>query len=186
MRLSTRQDNAGGAQAIGSVPAEARFRTPWGEGLVAVWRGRLAGVELPPVRGGRTGESEDAIASSDQDAARRWAADLEAYFRGERLSWRADEVELDTEGMTRFCRSTIEALLTVPAGSTVSYGDLARSAGPPPAARAVGSVMAANPIPIVVPCHRVIRSDGNLGRYGTDASWKERLLAHERLNSGGG
>ncbi len=63
-----------------------------------------------------------------------------------------------------FEQAVYEALLSVPAGETVSYGELAEMAGYPRAARAVGNAMAANPIPIVVPCHRVIRSDGSHGQ----------------------
>jgi O-6-methylguanine DNA methyltransferase len=184
--LSTRADSGAAEAAWGQAPIEVRFSTPWGAGLLTIWRGRLVGVELPPVRGDRGGQREGAWAPADREAARRWTAELDTYFGGERLSWRLDEVGLDTEGMSPFALRTVEALLTVPAGSTVSYGELAHMAGFPRAARAVGSVMAANPIPVVVPCHRVIRSDGSLGRYGTDERWKERLLAHERLNARGG
>jgi methylated-DNA-[protein]-cysteine S-methyltransferase len=186
MRLSTRRDSRTGGPALTLVPAEGLFRTPWGEGLLACWRGRLVRVELPPLRDGGAGQRDDAATPTDRAAARRWVAELEAYFRGERLSWCLDEVGLDLEGMTRFACRTVEVLLTVPAGSTVSYGELALMAGFPRAARAVGSVMAGNPIPVVIPCHRVIRSDGSLGRYGTDARWKDRLLTHERMNAEGG
>jgi len=67
------------------------------------------------------------------------------------------------------------------ASSEVEFdGTLAEMAGYPRAARAVGNAMASNPIPVVVPCHRVVRSDGSLGRYGDDPAWKERLLDHEQ------
>jgi methylated-DNA-[protein]-cysteine S-methyltransferase len=186
MHLSTRRDNRTSGQALTLAPAEGWFRTPWGDGLVACWRGSLVRVELPPVRDRGVGQREDAATPADSEAARRWVAELEAYFRGERLSWRLDEVGLDSEGMSSFARRTVEVLLSVPAGSTVSYGELAHLAGFPRAARAVGSVMAGNPMPVVIPCHRVIRSDGSLGRYGSDAGWKDRLLTHERLNAEGG
>ena len=149
---------------------------------MAVWHGRLVGVELPPVRGASVAGQSGTASREDQEALARWVADLEAYFRGERLSWAAEEIELDSDDMSSFALRTVKALLAVPAGSTVSYGELAEAAGFPRAARAVGSVMANNPIPIVIPCHRVIRSDGSLGRYGTDPRWKERLLEHERSN----
>ncbi len=150
---------------------------------MAVWHGRLVGVELPPVRGAAGEERYGAASREDREAARRWVDELEAYFRGERLSWEAEEIGLDGEDMSPFALSTIKALLGVPAGSTISYGELAELAGFPRAARAVGSAMANNPIPIVVPCHRVIRSDGSLGRYGTEPTWKEWLLEHERANT---
>lgn len=154
--------------------------TPWGEGSVIVWDGRLLEVELPPVRHRHDGPPAQTVADGDIIALRRWVSELESYFRGERLSWEYGEVDLSSRELTRFGLRTIEALMDVPAGSTVSYGTLAEMAGFPRAARAVGSVMASNGIPIVIPCHRVIRSDGSLGRYGNDSTWKERLLKHER------
>ena len=67
----------------------------------------------------------------------------------------------------------------VPHGAVVSYRDLARVAGRPHAYRAVGSAMARNELPVILPCHRVIKNDGRLGQYGDDPAWKERLLALE-------
>jgi methylated-DNA-[protein]-cysteine S-methyltransferase len=119
------------------------------------------------------------IGDRDRAVVARWVDALEAYFHGERLSWTAEEIDLERRETGPFRRAVYETLLTVPAGVTVSYGALAEMAGFPRAARAVGTAMASNPIPVVVPCHRVIRSDGSLGRYGDDPSWKERLLAHE-------
>ncbi|MFH0920389.1 MAG: methylated-DNA--[protein]-cysteine S-methyltransferase [Fibrobacterota bacterium] len=81
---------------------------------------------------------------------------------------------------TTFAGRVMTALLRVPYGRTLSYGALARNAGFPGAARAVGTVMAKNPLPILVPCHRVILSDGCLGRYSGGIGVKERLLRLER------
>lgn len=147
---------------------------------MTVWDGRLLEVDLPPVRYRHEGPPAQMVADEDIVALRRWVSELESYFRGERLSWEYAEVDLSSRELTPFALRTIEALMDVPAGSTVSYGSLAAMAGFPRAARAVGSVMASNGIPIVIPCHRVIRSDGSLGRYGNDPTWKERLLKHER------
>jgi methylated-DNA-[protein]-cysteine S-methyltransferase len=137
-------------------------------------------VDLPPVPDGSPDGGQHTGNYEDEVALGRWTAELEAYFRGERLSWRADEISPLLEQKSSFARRTIEALMAVPPGCTVSYGDLAALAGYPRAARAVGTVMSTNALPIVIPCHRVVRSDGSLGRYGTDDSWKERLLEHER------
>lgn len=156
-----------------------RFQTSWGKGLVTVCQGRLAGVELPPVLGEESTEVYDVAAEGDQALLSKWVNELEAYFRGERLSWTAEEVGLDGQAMTPFMMSVYSSLLTVPAGITVSYGVLAGMAGFPRAARAVGNAMANNHVPVVIPCHRVVRSDGSLGRYGSDPMWKKRLLAHE-------
>lgn len=169
------------------------FDTPWGEGMVSVCCGWLAGVELPPLRESQvTVRRPEAGALEkqpfgpaidrdglDSDALDHWQGELEAYFRGERLAWRPEELPLDRLPVGTFARDVYATLMLVPPAVTVSYGTLAEMAGYPRAARAVGHAMATNPIPIVIPCHRVIRSDGALGNYGTDPAWKERLLSHE-------
>ena len=164
----------------------ADFPTSWGDGAVAVAHGRLIGVELPPVRIVDQTALVGIGTEEDVAALDRWVAELTSYFRGEKLSWEVGEVEFHLDDLGPFARSTVSALMGIPNGDTVSYGELAELAGHPKAARAVGTVMASNPIPIVVPCHRVIRSDGSLGRYGSDATWKERLLSHERRSGGHG
>ena len=82
-------------------------------------------------------------------------------------------------GFTDFERDVYRALARVPYGEAVSYRDLAREAGRPNAYRAVGSAMSRNALPVILPCHRVIKNDGRLGFYGDDPAWKERLLALE-------
>lgn len=161
-------------------PAWASFETPWGEGSVAVADGRLLEVRLP-----WPGCAEDAAGTlpapieADRQAAARWARELGAYFAGEPVEWSAEAVGVDDWDVTPFRRAVYRALLEVPPGATVSYGELARMAGAPRAARAVGSAMADNPVPIVVPCHRVVRADGSPGHYGECDAWKVELLRHE-------
>jgi O-6-methylguanine DNA methyltransferase len=163
----------------------ASYRTAWGAGWVYVREGRLIAVDLP---GHGPPDAPDDIPASrqpttgaaDAEALDSWVARLEAYFGGEGITWTPAEVPLAGLGLGAFEQAVYEALLSVPSGATVSYGELAEMAGYPRAARAVGNAMAGNPLPIVVPCHRVIRSDGTLGRYGDDPTWKERLLAHEQ------
>ncbi|OFW58118.1 MAG: hypothetical protein A2133_01470 [Actinobacteria bacterium RBG_16_64_13] len=130
------------------------------------------------------GPSDAAADAVDRAALDRWVHELEAYFRGERLTWSPRELALDELTPGSFDRAVYSALLSVPPAVTVSYGVLAEMAGYPRAARAVGNAMATNPIPVVIPCHRVVRSDGSLGNYGDDPAWKERLLAHERDHAG--
>jgi methylated-DNA-[protein]-cysteine S-methyltransferase len=156
--------------------------------MVAADEDGLRLVELPRVPAGVAGsraQSQAQKGSSDlslrQGAAlERWVEALEEYFRGERLAWSTQDIPWEDLRVRPFERAVYEALLTVGPGETVSYGHLAEMAGHPRAARAVGSAMAANPIPVVIPCHRVIRSDGTLGNYGDDPDWKPRLLEHER------
>ncbi len=70
--------------------------------------------------------------------------------------------------------------MRIPAGKTVSYGELAKRAGYPGAGRAVGSAMRKNRLPIVIPCHRVVPAQGGIGAYSAGKKWKCRLLKHER------
>ncbi|HKI04387.1 MAG TPA: methylated-DNA--[protein]-cysteine S-methyltransferase [Thermoanaerobaculia bacterium] len=100
---------------------------------------------------------------------------LEEYFAGERQEF---DLELIPEG-TPFERTVWEELRKIPFGETRSYGEIAHALGRPGAARAVGRANGANPIPIVVPCHRVIGADGSLTGFGGGLDAKSRLLELE-------
>jgi methylated-DNA-[protein]-cysteine S-methyltransferase len=101
---------------------------------------------------------------------------LDEYFAGNRRTF---DVPLDRRLSHGYRRQVLEVLSEVPYGETVSYKDLAVRTGNPGASRAVGSAMATNPIPIVVPCHRVLRSGGALGGYGGGIDTKVWLLRLE-------
>jgi methylated-DNA-[protein]-cysteine S-methyltransferase len=100
---------------------------------------------------------------------------LAEYFAGERREF---ALRLAPEG-TPFERSVWDELLAIPFGATRSYGEIAQAIGRPGAARAVGRANGANPIPIVVPCHRVIGADGSLTGFGGGLAAKSHLLALE-------
>ena len=102
---------------------------------------------------------------------------LRAYFEGDLNA--VDDLPTETNG-TAFQRAVWSALRTIPAGRTVSYGALADQIGHPKAVRAVGLANGANPIAIVVPCHRVIGANASLTGYGGGLHRKRWLLAHER------
>ena len=104
-------------------------------------------------------------------------AKLQQYFDGQRVLF--DE-PLDLSGATAFQRRVWSVVRDIPYGETRSYGQIARQAGSPGAARAVGRAMATNPVPIVVPCHRVIGSDGDLRGFGGGLDLKRRMLEMER------
>ena len=103
------------------------------------------------------------------------AAQLAEYFAGRRRSF---ALPLRPTG-TAFQLSVWQALREIPFGETISYGELARRIGQPSAARAVGAANGANPLPIVVPCHRVIGADNSLTGFGGGLETKRFLLAHE-------
>lgn len=85
-------------------------------------------------------------------------------------------------GGTPFQLSVWKAMLSIPHGSTVSYGDLARRVGRPGAARAVGQAVGSNPIPLLIPCHRVVATDGGLGGFGGGLAMKTALLRQEGVS----
>ncbi len=101
---------------------------------------------------------------------------IDAYFDGNLLSINTIPVET---GGTRFQRDAWLALRNIPAGTTRSYGQQAATIGSPKAARAVGAANGANPVVIIVPCHRVIGSTGKLTGFGGGLKRKQWLLAHE-------
>lgn len=103
--------------------------------------------------------------------------ELEDYFGGRRHDF---DVPLDLRLAHGFRLAVLRHLSEIPYGATESYGQVAVAAGSPRAVRAVGSACATNPLPILVPCHRVVRSDGALGGYLGGLPVKERLLALER------
>ncbi len=101
------------------------------------------------------------------------------YFNGKVDNWKINSPLNGTE----FRVKVWEELAKIPFGSTISYSELAALAGNPGAARAVGSAMANNPIPILVPCHRVLHADGGLGGFGGGLDVKKWLLNFEWENS---
>ncbi len=103
-------------------------------------------------------------------------AQLRAYFAGE---LQAFHLSVRPDG-TSFQRQIWRLLQTIPYGETISYGELAERLGKPAAARAVGSANGANPIPLIIPCHRVIGRTGHLTGYGAGLPIKAALLAHEQ------
>lgn len=113
------------------------------------------------------------VATKKRSAAARAVG---AYFKGDLTA--IDGLKV-ANGGTDFQRAVWKALRAIPAGSTITYGALAARLGMPKAARAVGLANGANPIAIVVPCHRVVGADGTLTGYGGGMPRKQWLLAHE-------
>lgn len=151
--------------------------TPIGRLLLAGDGGRLRRVSFenglhPAEVGERWQRTEEPF--------REAIAQLDAYFEG-RL--RRFDLALAPEG-TPFQREVWSALTDIPYGETVSYSELARRLGRPAASRAVGAANGRNPIPIIVPCHRVIGANGSLTGFGGGLGIKRRLLELEAGSSG--
>lgn len=101
---------------------------------------------------------------------------FDEYFEGRRTRF---DLDLDWSLSHGFRRDVLRELVRVPYGEVVTYAELARRADKPKAVRAVGSAMATNPLPVVVPCHRVVRTGGALGNYGGGVEMKRWLLTME-------
>lgn len=157
------------------------YTTQWGTGA-AVFSGKgLAGIIFPH-------ENERLL---EEEIARRHGrlqfdsslgyvliSTLGRYFNGEKVRF---DYQQDYGRATEFERQVYDTLKSLSYGETVTYKELAERCGRPRAARAVGNAMAKNPIPIVVPCHRVLKSDGSIGGWSGKRGWKERLLALEGI-----
>ena len=104
------------------------------------------------------------------------AREIEEYFAGRRRTF---DVPLDLQLSDGFRRRILSHLPEISYGKTVSYAAIAKAAGNPKAVRAVGSACASNPLPVVVPCHRVVRSDGTMGQYVGGVDAKRALLTLE-------
>ena len=151
------------------------IQTPYGP-LVAVWSATgLYACEF--ARGSAPTRASDPPSGTDDQALETAFAD---YFRHGELLW--DLTILDWSGVTKFHRVVLEKCHQIPSGQTRSYGELARQAGRPKAARAVGGAMARNRWPILIPCHRVVGSKGTMTGYsGTGGiATKCSLLQLER------
>ncbi len=149
--------------------------TPVGElTLVASDRG-LRAVVWPKASLRGAGVSGRAHRDPDHLILKTTASQLDEYFAGERTAF---DIPLDLEG-TRFQVAAWRSLAEIPFGTTTTYGRQAAGLGIPTAARAVGAANGANPVCIVLPCHRVIGSDGSLTGFGGGLPVKQWLLDHE-------
>jgi methylated-DNA-[protein]-cysteine S-methyltransferase len=133
---------------------------------------RLREHGAEPVRLERARDAAPAV----RQILERTAAELREYFGGSRSQF---DVPLDWGAMAPFQRAVLEATAAVPFGRVDTYAGIARSIGKPGATRAVGNALGRNPIPVIVPCHRIIRSDATIGGYTGGLGIKQRLLTLE-------
>lgn len=150
--------------------------TPIGELLLAGEDGALSLIGFPKGSMRRDPESDWIYNEKPLTNVRQ---QLQEYFAGTRKSF---DLPLQLDG-TEFQVSVLKALQDIPYGETVSYGEVAKRIGRPKAMRAVGAANGRNPIPIVVPCHRVIGSSGDLTGFGGGIDTKEALLRLEAENT---
>ena len=160
------------------VTSRVIFATDWGWwGVEASGQGVVC-VVLPPASPQVVAEMLSAATGCCEGLAQAAAEQIQEYLGGRRQQF---TVSVDWEHLSAFARRILEVCARIPYGKTISYGRLACLMGKPGAARAVGQVLAANPVPLIVPCHRVICADGRLGGFSAGRDLKQRLLALEGL-----
>ena len=133
----------------------------------------VTSLDFPGSRGPRSASPTNKTPSFIHKLARQ----LKQYAAGKSVRW---SVPVDLSSGTTFQRKVWRVLTKIPFGQTRSYGWVAQKIGKPNASRAVGAACGANPVPVIIPCHRVVASDGSLGGFGGGLPMKRRLLAVER------
>lgn len=168
----------------GRIDAVIRWdiiETSWGPFLAAATDRGLVGTTLPHNPKGSLADHAAKLwpgGKAKRNLITGLSRTIRDFFQGRPVSF---DFPLDLSGMTDFQHAVLQATQRIPYGQTATYADLARAAGRPGASRAVGGVMAGNPLPLIVPCHRVVRSDGGLGGFSAPqgVALKERLLELE-------
>jgi O-6-methylguanine DNA methyltransferase len=169
------------------IIAPATLETPLGPvylafsatGLMAL---AFAGDDVPsPIASPASPQNEPPKAETLKKWRSQVVQALEDYFAGRPVNF--ENLPLDLEG-SPFHLQVWQELRKIPLGETISYQEMARRLGNPKAARAVGQACGANPIPLIVPCHRVIAANGALGGFSSGLERKRWLLAHEKANAG--
>jgi methylated-DNA-[protein]-cysteine S-methyltransferase len=155
----------------------AYLDTPIGTLLIAGDADAVLRIAFPI--GGKAVKAEEGWVQALRGPVAEAVRQLSEYFAGKRTGF---DLALAPRG-TQFQRAVWRQLQGIAYGETISYGELARRVGNPKASRAVGSANGANPLPIVIPCHRVIAGDGTLGGFGGGVPTKKTLLDLERGTS---
>lgn len=162
----------------------AIFKTRWG------WFG-LCGSERALIRTClpmKTGDMIRRTLLSGLDAPykdpgyfNRIQEDVKSYFEGNYVDF--NEVPVEFDGLTEFQQNVLLRLRTVRYGKRITYSELAKMAGRPTAVRAIGQVMARNPLPLIIPCHRVIRGDSSLGGFSAAGGVSTKKMMLDLENS---
>jgi methylated-DNA-[protein]-cysteine S-methyltransferase len=157
------------------------FETAFGAGAVVASEKGICRVLLP---GEGAVQSYERIAASNpvpSGLTERAALKLTSYFKGEQQTF--DDLPVDLRGLSSFRARILHLIRAIPYGAVRSYGEVAAMAGVPGAARAIGGAMASNPVPIIIPCHRVVAANGRLTGYSAPGgvAVKKILLQMEHV-----
>jgi O-6-methylguanine DNA methyltransferase len=148
-------------------------------GICLVDLGMADEAWMTRLRSSGRGGSQAVEDGHDDPLLREAASQIQSYLAGERQTL---DLPIDLRAGSAFQRRVWEATATIPFGQVRSYGEVARQVGVPGGARAVGGALGKNPVPIIVPCHRVLRANGQLGGFGLGIETKRELLALEGIH----
>lgn len=150
------------------------FSTAYGPGGVYATAEGVVKVELPDTgRNDATSHTEQESGLEPSEITVHAVGMLQRYFLGEQVDFSDIPVVLD--GLTPFRRKILTAIRKLQYGEITTYGQVARECGSPSAARAVGGALASNPIPVIVPCHRIVASDGGLTGFSAPGGMRTKL-----------
>jgi methylated-DNA-[protein]-cysteine S-methyltransferase len=157
----------------------SHFLTRYGSGIVYATEQGVVKVEIPDLSRHETAHHIVLPESEQSEITIHAAHMLQRYFKGEHIDFGDIPVVLD--GLTRFRHKVLNVIRNLTFGEICSYGQVADECGSPRAARAVGGALASNPIPVIIPCHRVVASDGRLTGYSAPGgeNTKRALLKME-------
>lgn len=168
---------------------EMPISTPDGQFIARYSDQGLAGLDFPNARGRRRGDGSQTSspAGMANDSSRRllqvrkWHRATAAALKNILTGRQPEEFPPFDAAGTDFQKAVWRALRKIPSGRTKSYGEIAEAIGTPKAVRAVGGACGANPIPVLVPCHRVLAAGGKIGGFGGGLDWKRKLLDREGI-----
>ena len=177
--------NTGKCILMNLIPLETDISTDFGQ-VRLIWVDTASGPKVRKIflPGDRRPDTPGVTQATPDEVQviHHLAAGIQAFLRGTDVAF--DTGILDLDLCTRFQRSVLLAEYGIPRGYVSTYGRIARYIGIPSGARAVGNALARNPFPIVIPCHRALRSDGSLGGFQGGREMKERLLRMEGVRIG--
>jgi methylated-DNA-[protein]-cysteine S-methyltransferase len=152
----------------------SHYLTHYGIGIVSASDLGVTGVELPDVSCGVPDSHQEQLEFEPSEITIHAALMLQRYFHGERIDF--SDIPVDLRDLPSFRQKVLNIIRTVAFGEIRSYGQVAELCGSPRAARAVGGALAANPIPVIIPCHRIVASDGRLTGFSAPGGVNSKIV----------
>lgn len=151
----------------------SHFMTRFGSGSVYATAQGVVKVELPDVSRSEIATDREQPGFEPSELTARAAGMLQRYFNGEQVDF--SNIPVDLDGLPPFRQKILAVIREIPYGQTSTYGQVARECGSPSAARAAGGALASNPVPIIIPCHRVVAADGRLTGFSAPGGERSKM-----------